>query len=90
MSYFTGGQTDGWTDSCNIMCTPAVRSILFKLLAHALHAPMRVNVIENNTEKHISNIETGMVRATHQERGQAIGTLQADNLPKQVGDILYE
>ena len=24
---------------------------------------------ENNTEKHISNIETRMVRATHQEHG---------------------
>ena len=46
-SYFTDrlrGRTDGWTDSYNIMCTHAVRAILFKLLAHALHAPMRVNV----------------------------------------------
>ena len=31
-----------------------------------------------------------MVRATQQERGQAIGSLQADNLPKQVCDIMYE
>ena len=40
-----GGRTDGWTDSYNIMCTPAVRAILFKLLTHALQAPMRVNVM---------------------------------------------
>ena len=47
--------------------------------------------IQNLTEKkHISNIETGMVRATHQERSQAIGSLHADNLPKQVCDTLYE
>ena len=26
------------------MCTPAVRTILFKLLTHALQAPIRVNV----------------------------------------------
>ena len=26
------------------MCTPAVHAILFKLLTHALQAPMRVNV----------------------------------------------
>ena len=32
MSYFTDwlrGRTDGWTDSYTIMCTPAVRAILF-------------------------------------------------------------
>ena len=47
MSYFTdwlSGRTDGWTDSYNIMCTPAVRAILFKLLTHALQAPKRENV----------------------------------------------
>ena len=46
--------------------------------------------MENTTKKHISNIENGRVRATHQEHGQAIGSLQAHNLPKQVCDILYE
>ena len=33
---------DGWTHT-TFMCTPAVRAILFKLLTHALQAPMRVN-----------------------------------------------
>ena len=31
-----------------------------------------------------------MVRATHRGHGQAIGGIQADNLPTQICDILYE
>ena len=45
--------------------------------------------IENNIGKK-SNIETDMVRAKYQERGQTIGSLQADTLQKGVCDILYE
>ena len=52
MSYFTG-RTDGWTDSYNIMYTPAVRAILFKLLTHALQAPMRVNVTSERIPTHL-------------------------------------
>ena len=47
-----GGRTDGWTDSYNIMCTPAVRAILFKLLTHALQASMRVNVTSERIPTH--------------------------------------
>ena len=46
------GRTDGWADSCNIMCTPGVRAILFKLLTHALQAPMRVNVTSERIPTH--------------------------------------
>ena len=55
MSYFTDrlrGRTDGWTDSYNIMCTPAVRAILFKHLTHALQALMRVNVKSERIPTH--------------------------------------
>ena len=34
------------------MCTPAVRSKLLKLLTHALHAPMRVNVTSERIPTH--------------------------------------
>ena len=34
------------------MCTPAVRAILFKLLTHALQAPMRVNVMSERIPTH--------------------------------------
>ena len=46
------GRTDGRTDSYNIICTPAVRAILFKLLIHALQAPMRVNVTSERIPTH--------------------------------------
>ena len=69
MSYFTywlrgEGRTDGWTDSYNIMCTPAVRAILFKLLTHALQAPMRVNVMSDRFQ-HIweSRLRPGISQA---------------------------
>ena len=34
------------------MCTPAVCAILFKLLTHALQAPMRVNVTSERNPTH--------------------------------------
>ena len=34
------------------MCTPAVRAMLFKLLTHALQAPMRVNVTSERIPTH--------------------------------------
>ena len=55
MRYFTDrprGRTDGWTDSYSIMCTPAVRVILFKLLNDVLRAPMRVNVTSEKIPRH--------------------------------------
>ena len=44
---------DGRTDSYNIMCTAAVCAILFKLLTHALQAPMRVNVTSERIPTHL-------------------------------------
>ena len=55
MSYFTDwlrGRTDGWTDSYNNMCTPAVRAILFTFLTHALQAPIKVNVTSERIPTH--------------------------------------
>ena len=40
---------DGQT---HILCTPAVRAILFKRLTHALQAPMRVNVTSERIPTH--------------------------------------
>ena len=41
--------TNRWMDGLIYnMCTPAVRAILFKLLTHALQAPMRVSVTRVN------------------------------------------
>ena len=34
------------------MCTPSVRAIVFKLLTHALKAPMRVNVTSERIPTH--------------------------------------
>ena len=39
-------------DLYNIMCTPAVRAILFKLLTHSLQAPMRVNAMSESIPTH--------------------------------------
>ena len=47
-----GGRTDGWSDSYSIMCRPAVRAELFKLLNHALQARMRVNVTSEKIPTH--------------------------------------
>ena len=44
---------DGRTHTTlHCMCTPAVRAILFKLLTHALQAPMRVNVTSDRLPTH--------------------------------------
>ena len=59
MSYFTDCLT-GTTNAYNIMCTPAVRAILFKLLTHALQAPMRVNVTSKRIPTHPGiNVKSG-------------------------------
>ena len=48
-------------DTPNIMNTPAVRAVLFKLLTHALQAPMRVNVTSERIPRH-SGIKVIKVR----------------------------